>query len=436
MKTHNLLLSSVAALALSGAMATAQTIQTMDADEAGVRLESAMTDDDGRMVDAEGNLIDEEGFFADAEGVRIEEGGEAMVSESFTATAETETTGVAAMGGQVVVEQADPSVSVEVPDPQVTVDQAQPEVLVEQAEPQITVTVAEPTVTVEQQAPIITIEQAQPEVTVSIPEPVITVRMPEPDVNVATAEPQVQVEQPEPVVRFVRPEPRITIEEAEPNVQVTSAEPEVRVNRADAAAVTVDQAEANVEVEQEGEGAVQLTEADPVVNVEQAEGADVQVEQAEAAVNIEEQEEANVIVTDQANMAEPAEPAATTEADVTVTADAAEEINEGAGGLYATFAESRVSDLVGMDVLSTVGNEVGEVDRLIRVGSELMAVVGVGGFLGLGEHDVAIPLDRFNHGQDDNLILEGLTEEELESMPEWDETGEVMPLGMTVREAY
>ena len=419
MKTHNLLLSSVAALALMGGMAMAQTIQTMDEEMAGQRLESGLTDDDGRAIDMDGNFIDAEGYYADAEGVRLEEGAEAVMSQRISA--DTATT-ANAMGGQIVVEQPDAEVTVDVADPTVTVDQAQPEVLVEQGEPEITVTVAEPTVTVEQQAPIITIEQAQPEVTVSIPEPVITVRMPEPDVNVATAEPEVSVQQPEPIVRFVRPEPKITIEESEPNVQVTSAEPEVRVNRADAAAVQVEQADANVEIEQEGEGDVQVTEAEPQVNVEQAEGADVQVEQAEAAVNIEETDEPNVVVTDQADMAD----ADSVEADAEIA---------GAGGLYAAFAESRVSDLVGMNVLSTADNDVGEVDRLIRVGGELMAIVGVGGFLGLGEHDVAIPLDRFAMGED-GLILEGVSEEELEAMPEWDEQGEVMPLGMTVGDAY
>ena len=107
-----------------------------------------------------------------------------------------------------------------------------------------------------------------------------------------------------------------------------------------------------------------------------------------------------------------------------------------AGGLYASFAERRVSDLVGMDVLSASGNDVGEIDRLIRgTGGRLLAVVGVGGFLGLGEHDVAVPLDRFSMAED-GLMLDGLSEAQLEAMPEWDERGEVMPLGMTVGEAY
>ena len=375
MTMHKLLLSSVAAAALFTTGAIAQT--ATDAE-----------------TDADGNPI-------------VVEGG---------------TTDANALGGQIVVEQPDAEVDVTVDDPVVTVDQAQPEVLVEQPQPQITVTVAEPTVSVEQQAPIITIEQAQPEVTVTIPEPVITVRMPEPDVNVSTSEPQVAVQQPEPIVRFVRPEPNITIEESEPRVEVTQAEPEVRVNRAEAAAVSVEQADADVQVESEGEGQVEVTEAQPVVNVEQAEGADVEVEQAEADIRIEETEGADVNVVDEAEVVEETEVAT---ADVEATG----------AGLYGAFAETRVSELVGMNVLSTTGEDVGEIDNLIRNGQEILAIVGVGGFLGLGEHSVAIPLDRFSIA-DEQMILDELTETELEAMPEWDASqGEVVPLDIMVRDA-
>ncbi|MCK0168850.1 PRC-barrel domain-containing protein [Jannaschia sp. S6380] len=368
MTTHKLLLSSVAAAALISTGAFAQTAVVPEED---AEVEAVILDADGNPV----------------------EGG---------ASAN-------ALGGQIVVEQGDAEVEVTVDDPVVTVDQARPEVLVEQAQPEITVTVAEPTVTVEQQAPIITIEQAQPEVTVRIPEPTITVRMPEPDVNVATSEPEIAVEQPQPIVRFVRPEPRITIEESEPNVQVTSAEPEIRVNRAENAAIAVEQADADVNIETEGDGEVMLSDAEPVVNVEQAEGADIQVEQADAEILIEEEGDANVNVADRGELV--------------------------AGGLYAAFADARVSDLVGMNVLSETGDDVGEIDSLVMANGGLLAVVGVGGFLGLGEHEVAIPLDRFAM-TDGALIVDASTEAELEGMPEWDQSGEVVPLDMTVGDAY
>jgi hypothetical protein len=307
---------------------------------------------------------------------------------------QTETLDVPANGGQVVVEQADPTVNVEVPDPVVSVDQAAPEVLVEQAQPEIVVSVPEPTVTVQQQAPIITVEQAQPEVTVRIPEPVVTVRMPEPRVAVAEGEPEVSVQQPEPVVRFVRPEPRITIEEAEPRVNIAAAEPQVNVDSADNAEVMIDQAEAEVSIESEGDGAVMVSQADPEVNIEQAEGADVNVAQAEPQVTITDTE-----------MREETERAS----------NEAMNMNRNA---YVAFVDVTVADLLGQEVIGERGDVVGEVDSVVKTREGIAAIVGVGGFLGLGEHDIAVPLSQFDYAGGE-LRLSGMTEEEMEQMPQY-----------------
>ena len=53
-----------------------------------------------------------------------------------------------------------------------------------------------------------------------------------------------------------------------------------------------------------------------------------------------------------------------------------------------------------------------------RNNSESFVVIGVGGFLGMGEHDVAVPLSRIKH-DNDKLILAGATKEALKSMPEF-----------------
>ncbi|TFL19186.1 PRC-barrel domain-containing protein [Jannaschia formosa] len=119
------------------------------------------------------------------------------------------------------------------------------------------------------------------------------------------------------------------------------------------------------------------------------------------------------------------------EADTAVAGDAEAPAGE---GLYGAFANMRVSDLVGMNVLGGTGERLGEVDRLVDVGGTPNAIVGVGGFLGFGERDIAIPLDRFSQTEE-GLRLDALTEEELEAMPEWDESGEEMPAEMTVGEA-
>ena len=44
------------------------------------------------------------------------------------------------------------------------------------------------------------------------------------------------------------------------------------------------------------------------------------------------------------------------------------------------------------------------------------AIIGVGGFLGLGERQVAIPVNRFKSG-DSRIVLTGATKDALQAMP-------------------
>ncbi|GAB5449370.1 PRC-barrel domain-containing protein [Gymnodinialimonas sp.] len=82
-----------------------------------------------------------------------------------------------------------------------------------------------------------------------------------------------------------------------------------------------------------------------------------------------------------------------------------------------------VADIVGMDVHTTSDNDVGEIDYIIQAEGGYEAVIGIGGILGLGEYTVALPLDAFSVSEDNNqLIIEGYTEAELEAMPEIDES--------------
>ncbi|MDA8870791.1 PRC-barrel domain-containing protein [Rhizobiaceae bacterium] len=311
-------------------------------------------------------------------------------------------------GGQIVVDPQDPKVTVTQEDPTVTVNQAQPEVTVEQPQPEITVTQQKPTVNVQQQAPIITVEQAQPVVTVRIPEPIVTVRLPQPQVDVNSPEPQVQVAQPQPIVRFVRPEPKILIEEAEPQINVQSAEPQVNVNRAEGAEIEVNQADAQVNVREAGEAEVNVTSAEPQVSVESAEGADVTVEQGEAAVNVERTgDEPEVNMT--ANAAGAAQSLATAGDDRAYLMT-----------LKRTpFYQRRVADLIGAEVFGAAGEEVGNVEDIALAGNKVVAILSIGGFLGLGDHEVAMPLENLVM-DGDNVVVQNMTEEQLEALPEYD----------------
>ena len=349
---------------------------------------------------------------------KVEETIERNAEAEMEAEAEVEVEGDAAAtanvaGGQVVVEQEDAQVDVTVPEPDVNVSQDAPVVTVEQGQPEVTVAVPEPTVRVQQQAPIITVEQAQPQVTVRIPEPVVTVQVPKPQVDVETGEPIVDLEQPEPVVKFVRPEPKVTIEEAEPRVTVEQAEANVNVAESEEARVAVEQEEANVNVQQGEDANVVVEEAEaPEVNVEGAEGAEINVEQEQARVLME-----DFNADEQGNMAEE---------DRTRYQENVQRLP-----IFNLTAE----ELTGRSVATETGEDVGEIDFIGVRGDTVVAIIGVGGFLGMGENEVAIPVEKLIM-REDEVIVPGVTEERLESMPEFNEAEvEILDPGMRLAES-
>ncbi|KIT15457.1 PRC-barrel domain-containing protein [Jannaschia aquimarina] len=100
-------------------------------------------------------------------------------------------------------------------------------------------------------------------------------------------------------------------------------------------------------------------------------------------------------------------------------------------GPVGAFADTAVGDLVGADVLAADGDPIGEVERLVDVRGEVLAIVGVGGFLGFGEHDVAIPLREFVQAED-SLSLSAYTRSDLQAMIAYQGEGDPLPLDMTV----
>jgi len=81
---------------------------------------------------------------------------------------------------------------------------------------------------------------------------------------------------------------------------------------------------------------------------------------------------------------------------------------------------SAKKDIQGKAVYNDNNEKIGDVNDVIfsRTNSASFVVIGVGGFLGMGEHDVAVPLSRIKH-DNDKLILAGATKEALKSMPEF-----------------
>ena len=107
----------------------------------------------------------------------------------------------------------------------------------------------------------------------------------------------------------------------------------------------------------------------------------------------------------------------------------------GAGSAYAQSRKLTISqdqmrlaetgwsvkkNIRGKAVYNDNNEKIGEVDDLIfsRNNSANFAIIGVGGFLGVGKHDVAVPVSELKH-ENDKLILHDATKDALKSMPEF-----------------
>lgn len=79
---------------------------------------------------------------------------------------------------------------------------------------------------------------------------------------------------------------------------------------------------------------------------------------------------------------------------------------------------SRLSRIIGAAVHNEQGDRVGTVDDLIMTGDSkvTMAIVSVGGFLGLGSKLVAVPWTQLRP-EADRVVLPGVTKDMLNEMP-------------------
>lgn len=79
-----------------------------------------------------------------------------------------------------------------------------------------------------------------------------------------------------------------------------------------------------------------------------------------------------------------------------------------------------VGDLEDMDLLNASGEEIGEVEEVLMEGGQIAGIaVEAGGFLGIGDKTVVVPLDQVTVEGDD--LMTNLTEEEIEALPEWED---------------
>jgi len=81
------------------------------------------------------------------------------------------------------------------------------------------------------------------------------------------------------------------------------------------------------------------------------------------------------------------------------------------------FRAMRTDQLVGKSVYNSAGERVGEIDEVVvnRNSRATAAVVGVGGFLGIGEKKVVVPFDSMRV-QGDRIVAPSLTKNSVGAM--------------------
>jgi sporulation protein YlmC with PRC-barrel domain len=81
--------------------------------------------------------------------------------------------------------------------------------------------------------------------------------------------------------------------------------------------------------------------------------------------------------------------------------------------------------LLGKTVYNEAGRRVGKVQDIIIAPDQSLSfiIVGAGGFIGLGRHDVAVPVSQIKD-QAGKLVMAGATVEQIKAMPQFDYANE------------
>lgn len=82
---------------------------------------------------------------------------------------------------------------------------------------------------------------------------------------------------------------------------------------------------------------------------------------------------------------------------------------------------SAKKQILGHTVYNEKNEKVGTIEDIIIAPDKAVsyAIVGAGGFAGLGKHDVAIPVSQFKEDKD-RFVLEGASEEMIKGMPKFE----------------
>jgi sporulation protein YlmC with PRC-barrel domain len=95
------------------------------------------------------------------------------------------------------------------------------------------------------------------------------------------------------------------------------------------------------------------------------------------------------------------------------------------------------SNFIGQTVYSAANENIGEINDLVMTKEKgaVVAIIGVGGFLGIGEKDVAIPIEQVSVAREQNSnnlrLTVNATREQLEAAPAFDRTALYVAPGST-----
>jgi hypothetical protein len=211
---------------------------------------------------------------------------------------------------------------------------------------------------VQQPQPEVQVQQKKPEVDVIQPKPEVVVKQQQPDVQVSQQQPQVDVEQKKPEVQVQQAEPRVQVEQAEPQVSVQQQKPEVTVK---------EQGQPQVIVEDE-----EKEQPEPQARAEQPQAGQAQEEQRQVQTE-------------------------------------------------RTLWSLTPSQLAGTTVHNNLGQEIGDIDKLVMdpQSQALAAVISVGGFLGLGQKQIAVDVSNLYVDQNRVFLDTRRSEDQLENRPEY-----------------
>ena len=87
-----------------------------------------------------------------------------------------------------------------------------------------------------------------------------------------------------------------------------------------------------------------------------------------------------------------------------------------------TLSAMSSDDLIGANVRNSSNDVVGKIDSLLLTKDARIvgAVIDVGGFLGLGAHQVVVPMEQLSMIDDDNVSLPAATKESLKAAPAYE----------------